>query len=685
MKKKSAKEIFQKDAQTSCEACGSSNEVALNKKTLSPLTFGGRMLSRFRRYYTKRLGAAIAGTIVFLAGFLLEKFGAQTGIPQELVSNLSVLLYLIAYFFAGFYLFLSAIKGLRKMVISYPFLMVSAGASAFALGSYAEGASILILMSLGEWLEEAAQKKVKENLFNLYEAMPSQVTCLRNGSEVRTELKDIKVGDVIISRAGEVVPVDGRVIEGIASLDVASVKGEFLPEVVKEGSLIMAGSVNLDGVLKIEATSCYEASTVSRLYRAVVEALSQKGSYARFFERFSRKYTPMVMLGAILFFLVAFLILGWEASKAFYSSLVIVVVSCPCAFILSTPMATASAMASASRRGILIRGSETLERLATIKAIAVDKTGTLTLPSIFLKRVSVNEPYSVEEVLSYALQLEASSNHPVARAIRSYAEEMGITEPVERVTDIRYQVGGGVEGKLNGKHICIGSLDYVGSHHPVGELKENGGAVTMQTPQVVMFIDNSQVAEFRFAEELREGAVDVKGRFERLGINEIALLSGDRFENVKRLAELIGVKKIHYQLSPDEKLATLTEMKRSFGPTAMVGDGINDSPVLAGADVGIALNTVGNDLVLESADVVVASESLVDLPAIFKLSKRAIRTIKLNTAVALLGKLAFVVVSLILASYGAKSLWLAVLGDDGITFLVAMNSLRLLSPAIWKD
>ncbi len=636
------------------------------------------LLNRFRRYYTPRLGTALIGLVIFLLGVIVQEAGFFVSSPES-VARISISLYFLAYVFSGYYLFISAVKGLRKLTLSYPFLMVSAGASAFILGSYAEGAAILILMTLGEWLEEAAGKRVRESLFKLYNELPKQVCIIRNAMELMIPVEEIRKGDLVLVRAGEVVPIDGVVKEGGASLDVSSVKGEFYPEIVGVDSRVLAGSVNLDGFLKILAETTYEASTVSRLYQAIAQALKEKGSYERFFERFSRYYSPLVVVIAILFFLGAYAVLGWSAEKAFYSALVFVVVSCPCAFILSTPVATASAMAGSSKRGILIRGSSVLERLNIVKALALDKTGTLTQPEISLSSITLIGDIPEKEVLSYALQLEQSSNHPIAKALRTYAIRNRFEVNGTQVEEVHNQVGGGVEGLVNKKHICIGSLDFVNGHHSYIEDKlESQTEGIRQKAHVVMILEDKPVALFFFEEKLREGAREIKQSFAELGIGQVALLSGDRRENVEKLASTIGITDIYAELTPEEKLTLLREMRQKHGAIAMVGDGINDSAVLAGADVGIAMNTVGNDMVLEGADVVVASEDLFDIPKVFKLGKLAVKTIRVNTAIALIGKFGFAIIALILAYMGVKSLWIAVIGDDGLTLLVILNSIKLL-------
>ncbi len=640
--------------------------------------FAGRFLKRLLKYYTPRLGTALIGFALFVVGYGFQVLGEpHLGLPSAVKSS-HIYLYFLAYVFSGYYLFLSAVRGLRKWRLSYPFLMVAAGASAFALGSYAEGAAILILMTLGEWLEEVAGRRVKDSLYKLYNEIPKEVTLVNGGDERRVPLSAIEVGDTVLIRAGEVVPVDGEIVGGSASLDVSSVKGEFIPEYARIGAKVMAGSVNLDGVLKISAKSSYAESTVSRLYRAIEDALRQKGSYTRFFERFSQVYTPIVVLIAISFGFGSYYLLGWEGDKAIYSSLVFLVVSCPCAFVLSTPIATAAAMAGSARRGILIRGSSALERLSSVKALALDKTGTLTERNLTLQSLLVAEGFNESDVLSYAMDLEESSNHPIAGAIRDFARRRQIKRDGQRVTGIRYQVGGGAEGRLGSKHICIGSVEFVGNHHKFSQIQLTPESSLGNIPHAVMFVDEKPVASFFFGEKLRKGASDLSDKFSALGLKSVVILSGDRREKVEELAKEIGIEHFYSELSPDEKLAHLRELRQKVGPTAMVGDGINDSPVLAGADVGIAMNTVGNDMVLGSADVVVANESLFTIPGIFRLSRTAIRTIQQNTIFALIGKFAFAGLALYLSSMGHNSLWLAVLGDDGLTLLVIINSMRLL-------
>jgi len=660
--------------------------------TQTPAIFG--WLARFSARYLSYWSICVLVGGLFLAlGYAAEKtdwtplvagFRVQAYLP----------LYALAYLFSGYLLFLRTVKDLRRLRVSYPFLMVTAGLSAFALGSYEEGALILILMSAGEWLEDVAGRRFRNVLALLYQEIPKEATLATDSGERRVAISEVKMGDILLIRSGEVIPVDGRVIDGMASVDVSSVKGEYIPELVKKGSSAIAGSVCLDGVIYLEAQGTYEESTVSRLYKAVAEATREKGNYARFFERFSSRYAVLVVLLACAFFLIMSAFMGWDARKAFYGSLVFLVVSCPCAFVLSTPIATATAMAVAGKRGVLIRGGSVLERLSTIKVLALDKTGTLTAPELSLSKIELLGNVKEAEVLSYAVQLEASSNHPIARAVRSYAKERGIGTlagdttklgaegwnmgAAERITDIKYHVGGGVEGRANGKHICIGSVEFASNHHKDGKTAERtsedaqGGAV-----RVVMYIDDNRVATFSFAEKLREGARELGESFKKLGIAKTVILSGDRRENVEKLSREVGIEERYAELKPEEKLEHLRRLKK-LGATAMVGDGINDSAVLAGADVGIAINTIGNDLVLQNADVVVTRGNLLDLQKIFQLSKRAVSTIKMNTAIALVGKFFFALVSLILAGYGLKSLWIAILGDDGLTLLVIMNSLRLL-------
>jgi Zn2+/Cd2+-exporting ATPase len=610
---------------------------------------------------TPRAISVFASALLFAVGLALSVGGAP-----EIVR---VVAYLAAIAVGGLPIFRAAVAGLRARHLDMNVLMSAATIGAVGIGEWAEAASVVVLFATGNALQVYAIDRTRGAVRSLVRLTPNEVLLRRGDTEVVVPAAEVEVGETVIIRPGERLAVDGRVVEGSSAVDEAPVTGESVPVEKGAGDTVYSGSLNGQGGLLVEATKRAGDSTLQRIARLVEEAQATKAPAEQFVDRFSRVYTPVVVAVAVVLAVVPPL-LGGVFSEWFYRALALLIIACPCALVISTPVTVVSGIGAASRRGILVKGGAALEAAGRLKALAFDKTGTLTEGRPVLSRIVALGGREEAEVLALAAALERRSEHPLAHAILSAADGAE-SRPVYGFRSI---AGRGAEGEVDGERYLIGSprlfaeigISLEGADEALEAVEQAG-----ETP-VVLGNADGPLAVFGLADSVRP---DAKATIEALrgaGVGELVMLTGDAEAPARRVAEELGVG-YRARLLPEQKIEAVRELVSEHGDAGMVGDGVNDAPALAASSVGFAMGAAGTDVALETADVALMQDDLPKLAKAVKLSRAAEGIIKQNVAVSILIKGLFV----LLAPFGLVALWLAVLADMGTSIAVTLNGLRL--------
>jgi Cd2+/Zn2+-exporting ATPase len=585
-------------------------------------------------------------------------------------STLSNVLLIAAMILSGYKIAESGIRSLLIGHIAINLLVTIAALGAAAIGSLEEGVAVLFLFNIAERLEEYAADRARHGIDALMELKPEVATVVKEREERVVPVGEVWPGDIFILRPGDRVPLDGVVIKGVSSLNQATITGESAPVHKERGDEVYAGTINIDGFLEVETLKIAGETLLARILEMVEEAEDRRSATEAFVDRFSRLYTPTVIAVAILVALIPPLFLSLPIQQWVYKSLVMLVVACPCALAISTPVAMVSAITSASRNGVLVKGSTYLEGVSSARVIAFDKTGTLTRGELGVTDI-VSPVLPEMEVLRLAVALEAKAEHPIARAILERAREEGV-EVVE-TTDFKAYVGRGVEACIEDKTCCVGNLRLFEDLN----IKPLDGVLERLESEgkTVVLVSNGDCAIGAIAlmDRLREGVEDVIRDLRMMGIH-VEMLTGDNEETARAIADQLGLDGYTAQMLPEEKVESINRLREAYGPVIMVGDGVNDAPALAAADVGIAMGAIGSDVALETADVALMEDEVQRIGYLVRLSKATLRRIKENISVSILVKLAIAV----LAFFGLINLWAAVaVGDMGLSLTVILNSIRL--------
>ncbi len=565
--------------------------------------------------------------------------------------------------------------GLRELVVerrfSVEFLMAVAGLGAVYLGLFFEAATVLFLYFLAEYFEGYIQNRARRTVEKLSSFMPDKARVLVDNVESEVNVSEIQVGTTIRVKPGERVPLDGNVVEGSSQVDQALVTGESMPVSKHVGDCVFAGTLNTSGVLCVEVTKKADETLVSKIVKLVIESGKRKATIETLVNRFAKVYVPVVVLLAVFTAVVIPQVLGQSFQEWFRRSLILLVVSCPSAFIISVPVTVFVAITIAAKRGVIIKGGVFVEKLAQVKKVVFDKTGTLTLGKPAVHEVRLVEKAELE-ALSYAAGVSQFSNHPVSKAIVRKAIERGVDLSKFKVADVTEIPGEGIVGFVDGVHVAVGNL----------KLMEEQGCDCKQAFEVAhgdvhtsvcVSVGKTGLAAVCVVDEVRDDAERAIASLKRNGL-KTAMLTGDRLEIAKETADLLKIDEFYAELFPEDKLRCIEEMKGKDGLVAMVGDGVNDAPALAASDVGIAMGAAGVDVALESADVVLVKDELAQVPYLVKLSEKTMTIAKQNIVASL-------VIKLILGALGLAGLtplWFTVAsGDDGVTMLLLLNTLRL--------
>lgn len=615
---------------------------------------------------TSRVRLLIFSGVAFAAG-LVAPF---VGVPSSIVW----IPFVASIALAGAFTSRRALASLRAGILDINVLMVIAVGGAMALGEWTEAASVVFLFALAQLLEARAMDRARGAIRALMDLAPAEAIVHRNGREQRVPVDDVRVGDTILVGPGEKLPLDGRVAAGDSYVNQAPVTGESLPIEKTAGDDVFAGTINGRGALDVVVTRLRRDSTLARIIHLVERAQAQRAPSQTFVDRFARVYTPAVLAIAVVVALAPPLLFNGSWSVWLYRSLVLLVISCPCALVISTPVSIVSALAAAARKGVLIKGGAHLERMASIRCIAFDKTGTLTHGRLHVVDVLPMDGVARTEVLRLAASLEMRSEHPIGRAIVAYAASAGIT-PVS-VDAFQALPGRGAEGQLGGHRLVVGShrlFEERGLCSPHMEAALDA-LTTRGCGSVMVAAAGTAVGVIGVADEPRESARDTVALLREQGIQQVILLTGDQESAGRALAEFLDLDGHRAALLPEDKVTAVEELRRRHGALAMIGDGVNDAPALAAADVGIAMGVAGTDAALETADVALMADELLKIPYALRLSRATTRNIRANIAFSIALKGAF----LVLAVTGAATLWMAVAADMGASLIVIANALRLL-------
>ena len=565
-------------------------------------------------------------------------------------------------------------SALRLRTFDMHVLMTVAVAGAIAIGEWLEGATVVFLFGLAQFLESHSMARARRAIRSLMDLSPAEATVVREGVEQRLPADDVRIGDHVRVRPGEKLPLDGRVVSGESDVNQAPITGESLPVDKRQGDDVFAGSINGHGALEFVTTSVRRDTTLARIIHMVEAAQAERAPAQTFVDRFARLYTPAVMALAAVVALVPPLAGGGEWSVWLYRALVLLVIACPCALVIATPVAIVSALAAGARRGVLIKGGAHLERLASVRSVAFDKTGTLTHGTPVVTDVVAFDGVPASDVLRLAAAVNRHSEHPIGRVIAHQAMSRGLSAP--SVTAFRAVPGQGVEGEVDGETVLVGSPRLLTARGvdlgPVEKALRNARETGATTALVARH--SRLIGYVTLADAPRETAREVIDLLRQGGIARVEMLTGDGRGAAARVAQVVGVDGVRAELLPHDKVEAVKAMRAEWGSVAMVGDGINDAPALAAADVGIVMGAIGSDAALETADVALMGDDLPKLPFALRLSRATMRTIRANIAIALVVKVIF----LVLAVSGYTSLWLAILADTGTSLVVVANGLRLL-------
>ena len=610
------------------------------------------------RSLKKEIALLISGIFMYVAAIVSEHFIH--------LNILSIVLFIAAYLILGYRVLIATFKNISKgNIFNENFLMTVATVGAFILGEYSEAVGVVLFFKIGGIFEDFAVNKSRRAITAAADLKVDEVDLLCDGEFIRTRSENIKVGDVIRVKAGERIAVDGIVESGETRLDTSAVNGEPVPVTARKGEKVMSGYINTSEVITVRATASAGDSMISKIADAVENAASSKPKIDRFITRFAKVYTPVVLIIALLTATIPSIFTG-EWSKWIYTALTFLVISCPCALVLSVPLAYFSGIGAASKHGILFKGGNALEALGKVKTVAFDKTGTITNGSFSVTNVKAYGDYSNEQILSLCGTCEASSTHPVAVSIVKYCNEnkISLTES-ERVKEYS---GRGVSAEIQGKQILCGNL----------RLMEENGVEIPNTEEKIMgsvvyiSVDNEICGRITVSDSLKEKSSEAIRRLNELGI-KTAMLTGDKNENAQIVAEQLKIDYTKGELTPEEKLNEIGIIREKYGAVMFVGDGINDGPVLAGADVGAAMQN-GSDLALEAADAVFMNSELDSVVLSKKIADKTMRISWENIIFALAIKAAVLIFGLL----GHPSMWFAVFADSGTAMLLILNSIRAL-------
>ncbi len=580
---------------------------------------------------------------------------------------LKLAVFLVPYFVIGYDILWKAVRNiLHGQVFDENFLMAIATVGAFVLGDYLEGSAVMIFYQIGELFQSVAVGKSRKSISSLMDIRPDYANLEKNGEIVETDPEEVSIGDIIVVKPGEKIPLDGVIIEGNTSVDTSALTGESVPRSLTEGDDVISGCINLSGVVRVRVTKEFGESTVAKILDLVENSSSKKAKAENFITKFARYYTPCVVIGAALLAVIPSLITGnW--GEWVNRALIFLVISCPCALVISVPLSFFGGIGGASRCGILIKGGNYLETLARTEIVVFDKTGTLT-KGVFNVTAIHPEIISEERLIELAAYAEAYSTHPISRSIR---DAFNAEIDKSRISDVEELSGRGVSAVIDGKRVYAGNdklMEEIGvSWHPC---HHTGTTVHVAT-------DNTYAGHIVISDEIKQDSAEAVTALKNTGVKKTVMLTGDAKAVGESTAKQLGLDEVYTELLPDgkvEMVEKLLEEKSDKGRLVFVGDGINDAPVLSRADIGIAMGAVGSDAAIEAADVVLMDDKPSKIALAIDISRKTLSIVHQNIVFALAVKLAV----LVLGALGLANMWAAVFADVGVSVIAIINAMRAL-------
>ena len=582
------------------------------------------------------------------------------------------IIYLIPYLVIGYDVLFRAFRNISHgQVFDENFLMMIATFGAFGVQEYTEAVAVMLFYQVGELFQSYAVGKSRQSIADMMDICPEYANIEENGSLTQVDPDDVEIGTIIVIKPGERVPLDGVVVEGESLVDTAALTGESVPRKVSVGDDIISGCVNQNATLKVRTTKEFDDCTVAKILELVENASSKKARVENFITRFARYYTPIVTIAAVLLAILPPLLFGGMWSDWIQRACIFLVISCPCALVISVPLGFFGGIGAASQLGVLVKGSNYLEAVAEMTTIVFDKTGTLTKGEFKVTEILPAGNVSESELLELAAHGEGYSNHPIASSIREAYENSEKTLDMNRVSDAKEYAGCGVGVKIDGKEVLLGNEKLMDQHHISYEPCKSIGTV--------VYVASEQIfaGAVVISDTIKEGTKQAIQDMKKVGVKKCVMLTGDRHEAAKAVAESVGIDEVHAQLLPADKVERVEqflEQQNEKDRLAFVGDGINDAPVLTRADIGIAMGSMGSDAAIEAADIVLMDDDVKKIASIVTISRKTLRIVKQNIVFAL-GVKAIV---LILGAFGIANMWEAVFADVGVAVLAILNSMRTL-------
>ncbi|MCU9594687.1 heavy metal translocating P-type ATPase [Caldibacillus thermolactis] len=608
----------------------------------------------------------LSAILLVISWYLGKQFGEEHIFPT--------IGYAASILIGGYSLFVKGLKNLSRLNFDMNTLMTIAIIGAAIIGEWGEGATVVILFAISEALERYSMDKARQSIESLMDIAPKEALIRRGNEEMMIHVDDIQVGDIMVVKPGQKLAMDGVVVKGTSTLNQAAITGESVPVTKTINDEVFAGTLNEEGLLEVKVTKRVEDTTLSKIIHLVEEAQAERAPSQAFVDKFAKYYTPAIVILALLIAVVPPLF-GGDWSQWIYQGLAVLVVGCPCALVVSTPVAVVTAIGNAAKNGVLIKGGIHLEEAGHLKAIAFDKTGTLTKGVPVVTDI-VTSDGNDNELMTIAAAIEKGSQHPLASAIIRKAEEKGLNFNGVSIEEFQSITGKGVKAKVNNEMYYVGSPALFEELHGsiVSDKKQNITEMQTQGKTVMVLGTEKEILLLiAVADEMRESSKEVISKLNNIGI-ETVMLTGDNQRTAAAIGKQVGVSEIKADLLPEDKLNFIKELRGKHKNVGMVGDGVNDAPALAASTVGVAMGGAGTDTALETADIALMSDDLSRLPYTIKLSRKALAIIKQNITFSLAIKL----VALLLVMPGWLTLWIAIFADMGATLLVTLNSLRLL-------
>ena len=560
---------------------------------------------------------------------------------------------------------------IRGKIFDENFLMAIASVGAFCIGQYAEAIAVMLFYQIGELFEDYAVGNSRKSIASLMNIRPDYANVKRDNTVEKVDPHTVKIGDIILIRPGEKVPLDGQIKWGKSTLNMAALTGESIPQVVEEGSAVLSGSVNLSGLIEVEVQKEFGQSTVSKILELVQDAAGQKSKTENFITRFAAYYTPAVVGAAVLLVIIPVVFIpGASFSQWLYRALNFLVVSCPCALVISVPLSFFGGIGGASKQGILVKGSNYLEAVSHTEIVVMDKTGTLTKGTFDVVSIEAEKEYSQEDILEFAAYAESNSSHPISKSIVNKYLETGKQINEEFIGELEETAGLGVKALVKGRNVLAGNMKLLKKYIDT----DFANSKSYDATTVYVAVDGKYAGCILVADGIKEDSLKAIQGLKSRGIKTV-MLTGDNEEVAQKIGDSLGVEKVFAKLMPQDKVSKVAELinnKSEKGKLVFVGDGINDAPVIARADVGIAMGGLGSDAAIEAADIVVMNDEPSKLLNLIDISKKTLTIVKQNIVFALGVKL----VVLVLSALGLANMWAAVFADVGVSMLAILNSLR---------